>query len=47
MGDLSIPIAIVVGLMIQTATIGYFAGAVRQILRDHERRIVTVETREA
>ena len=41
--DFAIPIAIVVGLVIQTTTIGYFAGTIRQILKDHERRLEQLE----
>lgn len=40
---LAIPIAIVLGLCIQTGVAAYFAGTVRQILRDHERRIEDLE----
>lgn len=43
LGDLSIPAAIVGGLLIQTLGFGYFAGTIRQILRDHERRITKIE----
>lgn len=44
MGDnLSIPIAIVVAGLIQLVAAGYFAGTIRQILKDHERRIGVLE----
>lgn len=42
-GSLTIPVAIVLGLCIQTGAIAYFAGTIRQILKDHERRIDNLE----
>lgn len=41
--DLATPIAIVVAVVVQTTAIGYFAGTIRQILRDHERRLTRLE----
>lgn len=35
--------AIVLAILAQTVMIGYFAGALRQIVRDHERRITKLE----
>ncbi len=43
MGELTIPIAIVLGLCIQTGAAAYFAGTIRQILKDHERRLGVLE----
>lgn len=40
---LAIPLGIVLGLCIQTGVAAYFAATVRQILRDHERRIESLE----
>ena len=42
-GDFAIPIAIVLGLVVQTGALSYWAGQVRQILKDHERRIESLE----
>ncbi len=42
-GALTIPIAIVLGLMIQTTAAGYFAGKIAQILKNHERRLTKLE----
>lgn len=39
----AIPLAIVIGLCVQTGAAAYFAATIRQILRDHERRIGKIE----
>lgn len=41
--ELAIPLTIVFGLCVQTGAAAYFAATVRQILRDHERRIDKME----
>ncbi len=35
--------AIVLAIVAQTLMIGYFAGTLRQIVKDHERRITKLE----